>query len=79
MAKICSAHQDYEEGCELCNTEPWQLLGITEEQWVTAVAEAEASGLITCPSCNFTMYRIAVNSYPYCIACNTKLNLGDEA
>lgn len=67
MAGICSAHNGEEpvEGCDACQSTPAQLLGITENEWDTAVVYAEACGRHICTKCGFVYYK-TVELCPLC-------------
>lgn len=58
MARICSAHQGEEvEGCELCHTEVWQLLGVSQAEFEASLAGASSEGTCVCPHCGFEQLR----------------------
>lgn len=60
MDGICSAHREPEPGCHLCETEPRDIL----PGWDEKVAEAEASGVVTC-RCGYRHYR-TIDLCPLC-------------
>ena len=59
---VCSRHQVYDPDCVPCNTEPWELLGVSKEEWDSKVAFAESEGTIHCVHCGFEHY-VATTRY----------------
>jgi predicted RNA-binding Zn-ribbon protein involved in translation (DUF1610 family) len=59
MSGVCSKHRDETVAdCVMCNTEPWEFIGVTREVWDEKVSYAESEGTMTCPKCGFDgMYR----------------------
>jgi hypothetical protein len=56
MSGVCSKHQEHVEGCEMCEMEVWELLGVSKEAFDQQVAYAELEGQIACPYCGFSQY-----------------------
>jgi predicted RNA-binding Zn-ribbon protein involved in translation (DUF1610 family) len=60
VSGVCSRHHPTlgpVEGCELCHTQPWELLGVSVAAWDQQLADAKSEGEINCAHCGFAMFK----------------------